>query len=227
MDLLEGRKPLRQRTLSGEPPEASPAYRRFQASVVPVWQSWNEDQRYDVASLAGLTPEELDEVVEMLTARDATWREVEALAAIPLPAAQQALRTALSHHLSIDTRLAAAEALRRGDPAFDIETVLARQIRALNRPSEGLDRALRLAAEHPSPVIQQALLWASYNGTDCAPACAELLLRLKGVSESPHAPEIDAMLLKLGFHNSSFTRSAAFEVLCRRVDMTLDTTQAD
>lgn len=227
MDLIQGKKPIRTPTASGAPPEPSPAYRRFQASVVPVWQSWRPDQRYDVGALSGLAPEELAEVVAMLSARETTWREVEALAAIPLPAAQAAVRAALSHHLSIDTRLAAAEALSRADPDFDLEPVLARQLRALNRPTEGLDRALRLAAEHPTPVIQQALLWASYNATDCAPACAELLLRLRGVSTPPHPPEFEAMLLKLGLHNSSFDRSAAFETLSRAAGMVLDTTQFD
>ncbi len=227
MDIIEGKKPIRTPTPSGEPPEPSQAYVRFQASVVPVWQSWQPGQHYDVEALAGLAPEELAEVVAMLSARETTWREVEALAVIPLPAAQQALRAAVTHHLSIDTRLAAAEALHRADPAFDLETVLARQLRALHRPAEGLERALRLAAEHPTPVIHQALLWASYNATDCAPACAELLLKLRGTSAPPHAPEFEAMLLKLGYHNSSFDRSAAFEALSHAVGMVLDTTQSD
>lgn len=201
----------------------SAAYAKFLESVVPVWQKWQPGESYDVASIARLKPGERAQAVEVLTSRDATWREVEALAAIDLPAARAAVREALTHHLSIDTRLAAAEALQRLDPAFDMETMLTRQIRALNQPADGLERALRLAAAHASPAILQALLWSSYNCTDCAPACAKLLLTLKGGAAGPADAETETLLGKLGLHNSSMDRSAAFETLCRRVGMELDT----
>lgn len=227
MDILEGGAPTIVRPAAAPPRKHSEAYERFLESVIPVWQSWEENQHYDVAALAGLDPEELPAAAALLTGRDITWREVDALAAIKLPAAREAVQAALTHHLSIDTRLAAAEALHAADPGFDLETLLARQIRALNRPTEGLRRSLRLAASHPTPAIQQALLWSSYNCTDCAPACAELLLTLRGVVTPPLDAETKALLADLGYHNSSFTRSAAFETLCKRVGMQLDLDAAD
>ncbi|MEO8140858.1 MAG: hypothetical protein ABI742_14485 [Gemmatimonadota bacterium] len=222
MDILEGRTPPIARPAGAAPRKRSEAYERFLESVIPVWQNWEESQHYDVAALAELDHEELPDAAALLTGRDITWREVDALAAIDLPVARSAVQAALTHHLSIDARLAAAEALHRADPGFDLETLLARQIRALNRPAEGLRRALRLAAAHPTPMIQQALLWSSYNCTDCAPACAELLLTLKGVVSPPLDAETGALLTDLGYHNSSFTRSAAFATLCQRVGMQLD-----
>ena len=49
----------------------------------------------------------------------------------------------------------------------------------------GLARAMRLAERHPSDTVKRALLWASYNATECAPHCAALLLTLAG-SGKPH-----------------------------------------
>jgi hypothetical protein len=233
--VLEILRPLRRRAVerasSGagaagskprRPRERSAALERFLASVVPVWKEWADGQRYDVAALARLRPGERAEAVAVLTGRDSTWREVEALAAIGTPAAREAIDAALQHHLSIDTRLAAAEARFAADPAFDLDGFLARQIRRLDRPANGLARALRLAEAHGGPATRQALLWASYNATECAPACARLLLRLTGVATEPLDPALERVLGKLGLHTSSFDRAAAFEALCRRVGMALD-----
>jgi hypothetical protein len=222
LDIIRGRAPRTSRPDPARPAKHSPTFERFAESVVPAWKQWEEGQHYDLPALAELGPEELAEATDLLLSRDVTWREVEALAGVDLPAARQAVRAALSHHLSIDARLAAAEALSRTEPGFDLEPILARQIRALNRPAEGLERALRLAAAHPSPAILQALLWSSYNCTDCAPACAELLLRLKGLVTAPLDAETGALLGRLGLHNSSIDRGAAFEILCRQTGMTLD-----
>lgn len=204
------------------PKRRSPAYARFLSSVVPVWEHWRDDQRYDVAAIAGMMPVERKEVISLLADRDATWREVEALAAIDAPAARAALEAASKHHLSIDTRLAAAEVMHRAGRMRDLETFLARQIRHLDRPANGLERALRLAQRHPTDVVKQALLWASYNQTDCAPHCARLLLSLTGAARAPFDGKVEEMLRKLGFHNSYFDRKAAFDELCRLVRMELD-----
>ncbi len=200
----------------------SAAFTRFMASVVPVWETWAEGETYDVKALRKMTPEEWQEVVEMMTGRDVTWREVEVLSAIDLPAARAAVEAASKHHLSADTRLAGAEAMHRQDrlPAF--EEQLALQIRRMNRPADGLARALRLAEEHPSETIRQALLWASYNQTECAPSFASLLLRLTGAASEPFDEKVQAMLRSLDLHNSSRTRDAAFGELKAMVRMELD-----
>jgi hypothetical protein len=145
---------------------------------------------------------------------------IEALGEIDTPEVRDALQEALRDHLSIDLRLVAAEALYRRDPSFDLEAVLARQLRALDRPSNGLQRALRLAERLPSEVTRQALLWAGWNQTECAPACAALLLRLSGATdETTNQQILDGLGLRTGY----FMRKAAFEELCKRVDMVLDT----
>jgi hypothetical protein len=105
-----------------------------------------------------------------------------------------------------------------GDEPFD-EATLALAIRRLHRPNDPSTRALRAAESHDSEVIRQALLWASYNATDCASSCAALLLRLVGIQAGE--PEA-ALLARLGLHNSAFDRQAAFDTLCAHVGMQLD-----
>jgi hypothetical protein len=207
---------------AASPPKHSPAYEKFLSSVVPIWEQWRDDQTYDVAAIAKMTAGERKEVFGLLTGRDVTWREVEALAAIDTPEARAAVDEASKHHLSIDTRLAAAEAMHRQGRLPDLDSFLAKQIRQLYQLANGLRRALLLAERHPSETVKQALLWASTNQTECAPECAKLLLALTGAAEEPFDAAVEQMLEKLGLHNSYFDRKAAFDELCRRVAMQLD-----
>jgi hypothetical protein len=209
-------------TPAGARVKHSAAYESFLASVVPPWLSWGEGETYDVAAIPDMTAAEREEIVALLTGREATWREVEALAAIGTEAARQAVDAASNSHLSIDIRLAAAEAMHGQGRLPGLDTFLARQIRNLSRPSEGLKRALQLAERYPSDTVKQALLWASYNATECAPHCAGLLLTLSGVGKAPFPDQLNQLLLKLDLHNSYFDRKAAFDELCRLVGMQLD-----
>jgi hypothetical protein len=207
----------------GEPASAtgSPAFRQILAAMPPAAQAWAEGESYDLAAIAGLAPAERDDLTARLAARTVTWREVEALAALDTPAAWAAVEAAVADHLSIDTRVAAALLLHRHGRLPDLDRVLASEIRLLDRPAQGMDRTLRAAAQYPGDRVKQALLWASLNGTDCAPHCAALLLDLTG-SAAPFAAPIRGMLDRLGRHNSYFDRQAAFEALCALVGMELD-----
>jgi hypothetical protein len=212
---------------SGKPARAVRAADRsaldeFFESAPPAWKEWADGATYDFAAIGRLTASEREAAVDFLASRDATWREVDAFAAIGTPAARVEIEKALTHHLSIDTRLAAAEVMHRLDASFDIDAFLARQIRALYQPRSGLERAMRLAASHDSPAARQALLWESYNSTECAPVCARLLLQLAGAVGETQDDGMAQMLDKLGLHNSYIDRSAAFQELCRRVGMELD-----
>ena len=157
-----------------------------------------------------------------LTILDSTGARAQGHAAKRAAAAADELRG----HLSIDARLAAAEDMARDGRLKNIEEVLAREIRRLSRPEDGLERALSLAAEHPSETVRQALLWASYNATPCAPACAAQLLTLSGAAE-PFTSDVKSMLSRLGTHVSDVERDAAFAELSTSVKMVLDQSQAD
>jgi len=146
----------------------------------------------------------------------------EAVQLFDADAARQAIDVAAKNHLSIDARLAAAEIMHGQGRLADLDSLLAREIRNLSRPKDGLARALRLAERHPSETVKQSLLWASYNATECAPSCASLLLMLTGAGKPPFPERLQQLLRKLDLHNSYFDRKVAFEELCRLVGMDLD-----
>ncbi len=197
------------------------AHKRFKSSMVPKPEGGSES--YDSAVIEKMTKRERKQLVDLLTIRgEITWRDVEALAAIDTPEARAAVDAASKAHLLIDTRLAAAEVMNRQGCLPDLDAFLARQLRLLSEPANGLQRALEIARRHPSETVKQALLWASYNTTECAPHCARLLLTMAGVGKEPFDEKLKPMLDKLGLHNSYFDRKAAFDELCRLVKMDLD-----
>ena len=205
----------------------SAAFQKFLASFVSYSEHWRDGQMYDITALKKLSAAERDIAVDLLRAGDVTWREVAALAEVNTPEARDALEAATRHQVSIDTRLAAAECLNQQGRFKDLNEFLARQIRLLDRPANGLHRALMLAKRYPNEKVKQALLWASYNTTECAPHCAKLLLALTRTAKEPHGADLEQMLSKLGMHNSYFDHKAAFDELCRRVRMEFDPSAAD
>ena len=144
---------------------------------------------------------------------------MDALAQIDHPRAQAVVDEASRHHLSIDVRLAAAEAQHARGRLADLDAVLVRELRLLDRPTDGLARALRLAEANPTPAVRQALLWASWNQTDCAPECARLVLTLTRGSVAGR--RLLGRAANLGLHHSDFERKAAFDALCETLGMTL------
>ena len=167
-----------------------------------------------------LADDELEQLIDLMLRDEMSGPIVDGLAQIDHPKARAAVDEASRHHLSVDIRLAAAEALQARGALADLEPVLIRELKMLNRRADGLARALRLAEAHPTPAVEQALLWASWNQTECAPDCARLLLTLVG---GPKAVEAMADVLPgLDLHTSFFQRKAAFEALCQKVGMTLD-----
>jgi hypothetical protein len=175
----------------------------------------------ELEEVAELSQQDRKRLITALSVEGMTGPVVEALGSIDDPEARAAVDQASRDHLSIDIRLAAAEVMNAQGRLTDLDAVLAREIRMLNEPRDGLARALRLASLHPSDTVKQALLWASWNTTDCAPECARLLLALTGMAHEPLSASVEAMLGKLGLHNSYFDRKAAFDALCQQVGMKL------
>ena len=167
-----------------------------------------------------LADDEIEQLIDLMLRDEMSGPIVDGLAQIDHPKARAAVDEASRHHLSVDVRLAAAEALQARGALADLEPVLTRELKTLNRRADGLARALRLAEAHPTPAVKQALLWSSWNQTECAPECARLLLKLVGGPEAVAA--MTDVLPGLELHSSFFQRKAAFETLCQKVGMTLD-----
>jgi hypothetical protein len=167
-----------------------------------------------------LADDELEQLIDLMLRDEMSGPIVDGLAQIDHPKARAAVDEASRHHLSVDIRLAAAEALQARGALADLEPVLIRELKMLNRRADGLARALRLAEAHPTPAVKQALLWATWNQTECAPDCARLLLKLVGGARAVEA--MADVLPGLDLHTSFFQRKAAFEALCQKMGMTLD-----
>jgi hypothetical protein len=170
--------------------------------------------------VSSLGEADLQQLIQLILRDSSSGPAVDALGQIDHPRANAAVEEASRDHLSVDVRLAAAEALHARGRLAGLEPVLTRELRVLNRAADGLARALRIAEAHPTPAVKQALLWASWNQTECAPDCARLLLRLVGGDAAVQA--FSATLPKLGLQVSYFDRKAAFDALCQRLGMTLD-----
>jgi hypothetical protein len=201
---------------SAEPESA--AYRAFVASMQISYSDWRDGAGYDLEALRQITDNERGAVVETLSGRIAStpnWRDVEALAEIETPAARDALRRALEAS-DAQTRLRAAEILTEAGEAADLEGVI---IEAL-RESElfgGLSQALDLAAEHPSPRIQETLLELSLSGhREQRVHCAALALYLGGQASEPFDWEHRPFFLRFG-EDDRETQVEAYLELCRRL----------
>jgi hypothetical protein len=99
--------------------------------------------------LAALGGGELEELIALILRDGMSGPTVDALAQIDHPRSNAAVEEASRHHLSVDVRLAAAEALHARGRLADLDPVLTREIRMLDRPADGLARALRLEAGPP------------------------------------------------------------------------------
>src|SRR5688572_4178239 len=93
------------------------AYDRFISSMQLTYDKWHDGEGYDVDAIAEMTLDERESLVDVLTGREVTWREIEALAAIDSTRARAAVESASTNVGSADTRLAAAEAKHRAGGA--------------------------------------------------------------------------------------------------------------
>jgi hypothetical protein len=196
----------------------SEAFTRFVRSLDLDFDHWHDGEGYDLEALGSIDTTERGDVVHLLAAREATWREIEALETIDIPPAYMAIKRAFSDSDSIDTRLAAAEALDRlGKLDEPLDTVLAREIRRID--DEGSTRALLLAEQHGTDEVQRALLDASHRRTESAMHCAALLCYLAGVAKEPFDWDLRPLFLRLAADAPEDDRAAALRELCALVHM--------
>jgi hypothetical protein len=196
------------------------AYSKFMASLELDYDRWHDGEGYDLEALANIDDSERGDVVWELARRDATWREIEALEQIDIPPAFMAIRRALRDSESIDTRLAAAEALARLEKLEEpIDQILAREIRTLGDDDGGSTRALLMAEEYPTDAVKKALLAASLERTDSAMHCAGVLCYLTGAGKEAFDWDLRPLFLRLGPEEPEDDRNKAISELCALVKM--------
>lgn len=165
--------------------EPSSVVARFIASMEIDYEKWREGTSYDLDLIRKASDSERQAIESILIQRgNRDWRDVEALAAIDSPNAQEAIKRALH---SEDGQVQMA--VHRFAPKLMTERErIESLVRVLERCGfyEGLTQALlEVEAFHP-PEIMSAL-WRGLKGSDGGVAChfAAMLAFLHGKSASP------------------------------------------
>jgi len=143
------------------PPKAepSPAYTRFKQSMIIDYGQWRDGDPYDIAALAGVTPEERNQLTDELCAKSSLdWRDVEALRALGTEKALKRIGKAAQQ----ETGGGAAEAL-----IAEIETKgwnneaekhLIHMLENMQSMESSSDRLFGLCEEHPTPAVMKQLM---------------------------------------------------------------------
>jgi hypothetical protein len=167
-----------------------------------------------------LADDEVVQLIDLMLRDEMSGPIVDGLAQIDHPKAHAAVDEASRHHLSVDVRLAAAEALHARGALADLERVLTRELRVLNRPSRRArpGSAARGGASHAGGEAGAPL--GQLEPDRVRHGCARLLLKLVGGPGAVAA--MSAVLPGLDLHTTFFQRKAAFDAVCQSVGMTLD-----
>jgi len=172
-------------------------------------ERWHDGVGYAIDAIERMTDEEQQRASAMLAVRDVTWRELEAFAKLDLPECRAAIDRAAEDHVSVELRVRGAMWQAHAGRLQDLAEVLARELKRLSRSADGETILLLLAGEYDSPTVRQALLWASWNRTECAPNCAAQLLYQSGAAADPLALEHREVVLGLrDYPETEFQRTS-------------------
>lgn len=191
--------------------QSSEAATRFMESQELTFEHWKEGTGYDLEALRELSADEQTSVERHLTPPK-DGRDVEALAALGTPSAQQTLRRALqSEHLGV--RLAV---LRHAPEQLDDETRTEILCKALAEaaPFAGGTDALDLILEfHPPKIVEALFIGLLTSKGEMAYHFAATLTAIHGIVESRY--DWSLRPLYLAFNTEEATaRRAAFLTLC-------------
>ena len=197
----------------------SEAYERFMASTPMTYERWHDGEPYDLGALGELDERERDEIQAWLIRHeDRDWRDLEALVALGTPVALAAVRGSLVDG-PLELSLSAARALPQ-DPAVEPLREAA-IVAGLERATmvDGLNKALDLAVEHPTPAVVDALFRAALrDDREAAVHAAARLAFLHGHAKEPFDWARRAFYLRFGVEDAAERRRAFLE-LCAECDV--------
>ena len=199
----------------------SAAYRRFLDSTVMTYEKWHDGEGYDLASLDDMDQSEREQAEKRMLDRALEWREIEVLEKLGSARGWKAIRETFDDNRSIETRLAAAEALERGGKlGIPIDEVVTEAVLEIRDIGEGSTRALLLAERYPTERVKRALLQAAGRRSEIAMHCGALLCYLTGKAKEAFDWELRPLFLRLVPGNEETDRTAAYGELCTLVGMT-------
>lgn len=201
------------------PAAPSEACRAFLASMNVTYEQWHDGIGYDLDALAKLTVDERRYVGDMLLqrvrAREAEWRDIEALEILDLPETRAVLEKALQT-AKPETRLHIARFLARNGAAVPIDRIIADILRR-GSYQDGLSLAIDMVPAHATPFLRNVLLDCARNGyPDVRVHAAALCLYLAGQADEPFDWKHRPFFLNFG-EEDPVIRQRAFEELCRRI----------
>jgi hypothetical protein len=186
---------------------------RFERSMEMNYEKWHDGIGYDLESLRSATEAERRQIETVLLAHGAhDWQDVEALAALDTPAANEALRAALGHP-NPEIRLAVLRYAPRLVPEGERTASLVRALRTAEFMG-GLSQALDEAAGfHPKEVVEALLRGVLHRQGEVAVHFAALLMFISGKAASPFDWDRRPFFLRFGAADRT-AREAAFRDLC-------------
>lgn len=141
------------------PTNPSPAYTRFRESMIIDYSAWKEGTPYDIAALAGITPEEHDLLTDELCAKASLdWRDVEALRALATPKAIQRIGLAAEKQTDGAGIEAFMDDIAAQGWTPEIETRFIEKLERATSFTGALDRLYEIAEAHPTPAVITQLM---------------------------------------------------------------------
>ena len=205
---------------------SSDAYERFQKSTLMDYEKWHDGIGYDLKAFKQMTADEQAQVLDQIRQKtEKDWRDAELLEFVGgdqkhSKQADQTLRgMADSNSIDLPAQLRAIEALIDAGKLDDIDRRLAdalRQAEAFN----GLDASLRLAAEHPGPMVKMALLQGVRDRPgEVGVNYAAMLFYLAGITKEEFDWDMRPFFLHFADGTPQAERDAAFAELCQRLQI--------
>lgn len=183
----------------------------FFDSMVMDFDKWKDGIGYDVELISRMNDEQRQEVERQILSKGVDdWRDLEALDWLGTPIAHAAIEQARNSG-NQELRLAA----QRYGPAPSGDDRDAAIVKSLQEADafEGLSQVLDEAAEHPTPVVVQALLRCARDRDGAsAYGAASVLYFIKGKIESHEGFENREFFLR--FTEPGDDKDAAFTQLC-------------
>jgi hypothetical protein len=189
---------------------------RFKRSMVGNFEQWHDGIGYDLEALHAMSPAERESTEAMLIGRGVRdWRDVEALACFPTPAARKALRTALSQG---DPAVGLAIARHAPEVVSDSNRI-ALLVEALQTALffGGMGQALDQVADfHPAPIVEVLLRGTIEQSGDVAAHFAAMLCFIHGQASEPFDLAQRRFFLRFNTGNR-VERQTVFRELCKMI----------